>query len=396
MHLLFALACAAPGTPADTGDAPPGPDTRPWTFAVFLNGDNDLEDYVLHDLNELELGGASNGAHVVVQADRIEGYDDSDGDWTGARRYTIVQDDDPDAVVSPVVEELGEVDMGDPAVLTEFIAWVDANYPSERLALVLWNHGDGWLATGNPPGAISYDDTTGTVIGVADGGLTRALSARVPEHGPVDLLAFDGCNMGAYEVVYALRGVVEVASVSQSWVGWEGLQYTPALETLRETPDISTADFADALAYDAVTRGAERTWSAVDVAAMDDVAAELDALTTHIRQTPDPVATFQALRRGTATTDPAWHDWYLDLGDLAAVAQGTPSIGADAAPLQAALDAAVIGAYGDDRFGWTNGLTVFGATDDASWLALYGSGPWAEASAWDELLHQVHMGEVGF
>jgi hypothetical protein len=99
-----------------------------------------------------------------------------------------------------------------------------------------------------------YDDTTNTVIGVADGGLTRALSARVPEHGPVDLLAFDGCNMGAYEVVYALRGVAEVASVSQSWVGWEGLQYTPALETLRENPDISTADFADALAYDAVTR----------------------------------------------------------------------------------------------------------------------------------------------
>src|SRR5688500_15670915 len=81
------------GEPADTGDTEGEPaEIARWTFLVWMDGDNDLEEYVVHDLNELEQVGSGDGINVVVQADRIPGYDDSDGDWTGTRRYFITPD----------------------------------------------------------------------------------------------------------------------------------------------------------------------------------------------------------------------------------------------------------------------------------------------------------------
>jgi len=133
MFLASLLACTPPDADDDTG-APSAPEVRPWTVAIFMNGDNDLEEYVVHDLNELEAGDAGANAYVVVQADRIDGYDASDGDWTGARRYAVAHDDDDGTVTSPVVADLGEVDMGDPAVLAAVLT--KANFdPAHLLAL---------------------------------------------------------------------------------------------------------------------------------------------------------------------------------------------------------------------------------------------------------------------
>lgn len=397
MFLALALACTPPPDDAPDGArperTPPAPEVRPWTVAVFLNGDNDLEDYVIHDLNELEAGDPQGAAHVVVQADRIEGYDDADGDWTGARRYEIRPDEDEERLASTVLEHLGEVDMGDPEVLVDFVAWVDANYPSERLMLVLWNHGDGWLANSRPPGAISYDDTSGAAIEVANGELTDALARR--EAGPVDLLAFDGCNMGAWEVAYALRDVTEAQSFAQSWVGWEGLQYDATLDRIGEEPEIDALTLADVTARDAVELGGERTWAAIDSAGVDTLTTAIDALADHLRASPDPVGTFSDLRDATRTTDVMWHDWYLDIGSLAEAAAAHPDVGAGAAPLAEALDAAVLGAYGDDRLSWSSGLALFGATDDAEYLSLYQTGSWAAATDWDELLVEVRAAEAG-
>ena len=48
---LSAVGCAS--EPEGSGDRTPA-DLPTWTFAVFMNGDNDIEKMVLPDLNELE------------------------------------------------------------------------------------------------------------------------------------------------------------------------------------------------------------------------------------------------------------------------------------------------------------------------------------------------------
>ncbi|MBT3220580.1 MAG: hypothetical protein HN348_15955, partial [Proteobacteria bacterium] len=166
----------------DTGEV----ELARWTFAVFLNGDNDLEDWVLPDINEMEKVGSGNGVHIVVQADRIEGYSTAEGDWTDARRYYITADDDAFAVNSTLVEEIGEVNMGDPEVLSDFAMWAHDTYPAERLALIFWNHGDSWLRSSDPPpDMLSWDETDSSELSIARGDVREGLEAVVAERGPI-------------------------------------------------------------------------------------------------------------------------------------------------------------------------------------------------------------------
>src|SRR6185295_12580297 len=45
---------------------------------------------------------------------------------------------------SAALVKLGEVNMGDPAVLKDFIAWSKKNYPAKHYMLEFWSHGQGW------------------------------------------------------------------------------------------------------------------------------------------------------------------------------------------------------------------------------------------------------------
>jgi len=48
-----------------------------------------------------------------------------------------------------VVESVGEVDMGDPQTLIDFVTWAVQKYPAQKYALILSDHGGGW--TGGDP-----------------------------------------------------------------------------------------------------------------------------------------------------------------------------------------------------------------------------------------------------
>jgi hypothetical protein len=73
---LFGKKPEAPKAPAE------------WTIMVFSSAKNDLEKYLLMDLNEMELVGSNARVNIVAEVGRIKGYDSSDGDWTGVRTAT--------------------------------------------------------------------------------------------------------------------------------------------------------------------------------------------------------------------------------------------------------------------------------------------------------------------
>ena len=107
MLTLLLLACQPPSDSviARTG-AGAAPTTEPaaareWTIAVWLDGYNNLESYVLHDMDELERA-AAGPATIVAQIDRIPGYLDEEGSWDGTRRYEFVADDTR-GPVSPMI-----------------------------------------------------------------------------------------------------------------------------------------------------------------------------------------------------------------------------------------------------------------------------------------------------
>lgn len=383
---------------ADTGEAEPAR----WLFMVYMDGDNDLESYVFKDLNELERTGSGNGVEVIVQADRIEGYSDKDGDWTGTRRYRILPDD-TNTVISPVVEDMGELDMGDPQTLADFTAWATENYPAENRVLILWDHGDGWLlqaqntAEGAPPPAIASDDTSGSMLSIAEGELAQGLQADVEANGRYDVIGFDACNMASWEVAHAMQPYAAYMSAAETTVGWEGFMYEPILAYLRETPEANANDLAVLMSQGAVEEGGELTHSAIDLDALLDLSAEIDALAQLALADPSVSDALLDAREHTRGADEIWAEWYLDVGDLAdqASASGHDGLSAQAVSIRAALDEAVVGNFNSGAYTWTTGLTIY-FDPSRFYLGDYTEGAgatWSRDTQWDEYLAAVLNGD---
>ena len=122
---------------------PPAAPQAKWTVMVYISGDNNLEDYVVKDI-ELELAptGSSANVQVVALADRGPGYDTSYGDWQTTKLFHVTQGMTADG--ANAVADWGERNMGDKQTLIDFVTWTKANYPADHYALVFWGHGWNW------------------------------------------------------------------------------------------------------------------------------------------------------------------------------------------------------------------------------------------------------------
>ena len=243
-----------------------------WTIMVFINGKNDLEPYALKDLNEMEMVGSSDKVNIVVEAGRIAGYDASDGDWQTTRRYLIKKDAELQKVSSPVLEDLGKVDMGDYKSVVDFALWAKAVYPAKKYMLVIWNHGSGWnKARGPVTKGISYDYETGNNI------TTPQLGLALKELGGVDLYGSDACLMQMAEVAYEIKDYVTYIAGSEETEPGDGYTYNDLLAPLVAQPEM-TAEELGRLAVDAYAdhyeaQGEGYTQSLVKTAALPRFAA---------------------------------------------------------------------------------------------------------------------------
>jgi hypothetical protein len=260
------------------------PSERKWTILVFLNADNDLEEFGIEDVNEMEMVGSSPEVDIIVQMDRIAGDDTSNGDWTGCRRLRVVGDSDPNTITSPVLPEgeMGEVDMGDWRVLRDFVQWGVAAYPAEHYMVVLWDHGAGWrsarTAEARNPATrgVSYDGTSGNHISITD--LPQALDVQ-PR---LDIICFDASLMQMVEVAYQLRHFGRLMVGSEDSPPGPGYPYQTFLASLVATPTMTPEQFAERIVtqtldyYASIGYTSGLTQSAVTLAKMDGVALAVD------------------------------------------------------------------------------------------------------------------------
>lgn len=64
-----------------------------WVIMYYVDADNDLEEFLLYDLNEMESVDISGrGIKVIALVDRINGYSDADGNWSDTRAFEIGYD----------------------------------------------------------------------------------------------------------------------------------------------------------------------------------------------------------------------------------------------------------------------------------------------------------------
>lgn len=242
--------------------APPAPKAK-WTVMVYISGDNNLEPYVVPDI-ETEIGavGSSADVQVIALADRGPGYDTSRGDWQTTKLFRVTQG----MLATPenAIADWGERNFGDPQTLIDFVTWTKANYPADRYALYFWGHGWSWH-----PGWVMADDTDSDTLDYHE------MKAAIPSLGFIDVVGYDGCNMASIEMLKLWHGHATAFTSSQEWVGGEGIQYDIVLTQLTANPGMTADQVAIATSRSA---SADKTWSAV---AVD---SRLDALITAVDQ----------------------------------------------------------------------------------------------------------------
>ena len=210
-----------------------------WTVMVFSNAKNDLEKYLIDDMNEMELVGSTAKVNIVVELGRMSDYDTSNGDWTGVRRYLVTKDSDMNRLASKKLADLGMVDMGDYRSLADFGKWAKQAYPAKRYMLIIENHGSGWEKGLRGPmtnKGISYDEESGNHIN------TPQLALALKEMGKVDVFGTDACLMQMAEVVYEIKDYAEYIVGSEETEPGDGYTYNDFLGPVVRNPSMGSLE----------------------------------------------------------------------------------------------------------------------------------------------------------
>lgn len=200
---------------------------RPWTVALYVCGDNNLETYwegtsLAMMLNLPESPGVSFVAYVDLLS------------TTGTQ---IVEVSDGECLM---VEELPEKDFGDGATLEWFLVDVAERFPSEHLAVIAWDHGSAWK------GFCTDDTSDGDRIVPSE--MSEAISSAGVS---IDILAFDACAGASMEMAYeaSTTGLVDLMVASEELVAGNGYPYdemfTPVAEDPTRTPLQVAQDMLD-------------------------------------------------------------------------------------------------------------------------------------------------------
>ncbi len=259
--------------------AQPGPAN--WTIMHYTAVDNNLEGAAFNDYYEMQSVGSGNGVNIVTQLDRAAGFEARFGDWTDTRRFfmeyvpaeppvdldgmraavvdwavtqgygtaeelTAQVAQTPDERIQQLyaannleaqfdqtpVAELGEVDMGDPQALVDFIEWAVTDYPAEHYMLVIGSHGGGWRGIGpddgsEPPSMLELPEIVAALATAQqDLGLDR-----------FDIVGFDACLMAVTDVAVALEPFADYVLFSEEVIPSNGWEYFNSITAMQQNPD---------------------------------------------------------------------------------------------------------------------------------------------------------------
>ncbi len=356
-----------------------------WSMMIYMDGDNNLEGAALDDFMEISDEATSAHINVLVQMDRAPGHSAGYGNWTDTRRFQVQAGDEPD---DPPVMNLGEVNMGDPNSLRDFVEWGITNYPAERYAVVIWNHGDGWRKTmektmkaaeaARSSGmmdtscivkSICTDDTDNDVLYMREvqDALTAAkirLDVKNNTNVKLDIVGFDACLMGMIESAYALRDVANYIVGSEDTEPFDGWPYDRIIQGLVANPSQSPGTLADLIvnSYKASYAGSGGiTQAAVRQDKLNNLVYRLNEF---VHRANVEWATLKTARMNSKQFHPAWSPscWGTDLWDFADnVEQNVASVDLKNAAknLKLAVEDYVVSEEHSADMSGSNGLAIY-------------------------------------
>ena len=261
---------------------------------------------------------------------QVDGLDNNFG-LREAKRYKLKKTQKPRSEwtepSSELIEELGEINTGDPKVFSKFLTWGLADLGDRRVAVILWNHGTGIIDFVPDNGSVksvfskalngafftqpmksffrsllstSSNSIKSIATDVSSGGdaletlelkeaIEYALSAS-DVVDKIDLLVFDACFMASLELMYELHQRCAFIVASSAVMPSRGLPYDRILEDLAKNENIFPEEFGRLIVENYGKEYRTRSWfvrepitlSCVSLAEIEEVVAKLEKLITYI------------------------------------------------------------------------------------------------------------------
>ena len=369
-----------------------------WTVLVYINAANNLQpDSLLNVAQMASVGSDGTNLNIVVQwkqADVCPYFSSVNNcgnpSFIGTHRYYILPhsqadvtaiqngdtsslEDAQERLPDPSTNVNGTSDMGNWQTLQNFIQWGAAHYPSDNLAVVVWDHGSGALPVLNRSAgkaivtrAVSQDCNTGNQISTPQ--LAQAL-ASPPQ--PIDDLVLDCSLQCTAEVAYELRNSAKVLVASEESPPGAGYPYNVWLGNLKSgssNPCTAGQSLLNDMiaAYPGYT---DITQSMIDLSQMTNVASAINsfgsALLNHVSD--QTTLEYNARFNSQYFEFPEYKDLY-DFADNIRTSAGVPT---DLQSAAAGVETSLLG---------TNGAImsfVHGSTGQtySSGLSIYLPGP---------------------
>jgi len=376
------------------GVAKAGVHKTKWTVMVYLNASNDLYPYALPNVNQMEKVAYNPDVRFVVQwKESATLFGAKNVDFDGTRRY-LVKSDSSSSLKSQLIETLpAGTDMGDVQQLKQFVGWTKENYPADRYALIVWNHGNGWQRglrpTPPPTRAVSYDFETGNTIDTWT--LPQALDGQ-----HVDILSFDACLMQMLEVASDVKTGCDFIASSEENTPGPGYPYDRIFKTFADNPNDTTRNLTKAFVDGHVNyppyKDQTVTQSVIDCTKVAGVETAVDSLAGALLANQVALKTVIPGIRTSMSKYALPNDgrYYYDLVDLAQHLQASASVPAGvkaaAADVITANNAAVVWEGHTELDAFSHGIAIDFSPDTSLELALYGNLNLAKVTRWYEWL----------
>ncbi|WP_029201749.1 clostripain-related cysteine peptidase [Oribacterium sp. NK2B42] len=214
-------------------------DRSTFTLMVYMIG-SDLESMggsATADIKEMLAAQKSGNLNIVLQTGGASAWESElTGKDNTCRRF-VLNGEEPE-----LLEDLGIVNMSEPASLTDFINFAAEKYPADRCGLILWDHGAGTLM------GYGMDENFEDVM-LEIGELKQALSDSGKHFY---FIGFDACLMSTVEVASALEEYTDYLVASEETEPSGGWAYTPFLSQLAARPGIDMHELAPRIVDDFV------------------------------------------------------------------------------------------------------------------------------------------------
>lgn len=442
MSLLNPRQRTDPPQPGKEENVTPATIRRPWTFMVYMAGDNGkifdsklgkiklmdpMEAAGYTDLMKMgEIGTTANVAVACLFDTPTETY--------------LIEVRKGRGFTDSAVRRIPAVNTGDPNTLRQFIVQAIKAYPADHYALVIWNHGTGWLDTdvyavtrsddpdaqshgaifrttpqqisgGDKTRPIAFDDSSKDFLDTAD--LRKALAEAEKAAGArLDVIGMDACLMAMVEGAAELAPYGDFFVASQEVEPMYGWPYAPVLQALDSQPGLAPAALADVIVtefarvYGGRTRQDTVTQSAMALARTEATEKLCKALVDSILAdaTPGLRTLIRKARKNTLTFQDRN---YCDLGDFAGQVfsqtdfEGYDAVAQAAASLRDHLagrdpNAAVLRVGFLDKYERANGLSVYAppesqaASQRQAALNHYRGLAFAQRTGWDRLIEWLY------